>query len=76
MRRVIYGRGRFRPRKRFKFMLDKVIGIAYNPFTEKPFSGRAQVAQSVEQTIENRRVAGSIPALGTIPSPLRSEGLI
>ncbi len=59
-----------------KFLLDKPRRFAYNPLTEKPVSGRAQVAQSVEQTIENRRVAGSIPALGTIPSPLRSEGLI
>ncbi len=49
-----------------KFLLDKLMRFAYNPLTEKPVSGRAQVAQSVEQTIENRRVAGSIPALGTI----------
>ena len=49
-----------------KFLLDKPRRFAYNPLTEKPVSGRAQVAQSVEQTIENRRVAGSIPALGTI----------
>jgi hypothetical protein len=31
-----------------------------------PRKGRAQIAQLVEQRIENPRVAGSIPALGTI----------
>ncbi len=29
----------------------------------------AQVAQSVEQGIENPRVGGSIPSLGTIKNP-------
>ena len=34
---------------------------------------RAQVAQSVEQWTENPRVAGSIPALGTIKLPRISK---
>src|ERR1700733_6892660 len=32
-------------------------------------AGRGQVAQLVEQRIENPRVAGSIPALATEPAP-------
>jgi hypothetical protein len=32
----------------------------------RAFSDDAQVAQSVEQGIENPRVGGSIPSLGTI----------
>ena len=38
-----------------------------DPQKSKPaFRHRAQIAQLVEQRIENPRVAGSIPALGTI----------
>jgi hypothetical protein len=40
--------------------LDKVGMVAYRT------ASRAQIAQLVEQRIENPRVAGSIPALGTI----------
>jgi hypothetical protein len=40
--------------------LDKVGRVAYRT------ASRAQIAQLVEQRIENPRVAGSIPALGTI----------
>lgn len=45
--------------------MDSAKNRSYKP----PSSGlpeRAQVAQLVEQRIENPRVAGSIPALGTI----------
>jgi hypothetical protein len=35
----------------------------------------AQVAQLVEQRIENPRVGGSIPPLGTKPKSLASAGL-
>ena len=48
--------------------------IAPPPLDERcalPYEGRlpaAQVAQSVEQRIENPRVGGSIPPLGTIKS--------
>jgi hypothetical protein len=34
----------------------------------------AQVAQSVEQRIENPRVGGSIPPLGTTPRNFTSDG--
>ena len=44
--------------------------IANLPHGHWPFAGSgAQVAQSVEQRTENPRVAGSIPALGTIFAP-------
>jgi hypothetical protein len=44
--------------------LDKGKSLAYR----RPSS--AQIAQLVEQRIENPRVAGSIPALGTIFSAM------
>ena len=50
--------------------LDKVRGLAY-----KALPLRAQVAQLVEQRTENPRVGGSIPPLGTIPSPRVSAAL-
>jgi hypothetical protein len=40
--------------------MDKPPPLAYRA------ASRAQIAQLVEQRIENPRVAGSIPALGTI----------
>ena len=53
-------------------LLDSAGRVPYNPvasgrpdFDGWPFHG-AQVAQLVEQRTENPRVAGSIPALGTI----------
>jgi hypothetical protein len=55
---------RFQRRKDFETThgerLDKVGIVAYRT------RSRAQIAQLVEQRIENPRVAGSIPALGTI----------
>ena len=55
-------------------LLDSVGRVPYKPrrlgggpdHNGLPFNG-AQVAQLVEQRTENPRVAGSIPALGTIP---------
>ena len=49
--------------------LDSPDPLTYQPATPRMPIGaliRAQIAQSVEQRIENPRVAGSIPALGTI----------
>jgi hypothetical protein len=48
-----------RTRQKVKFPVDPQ---GQNPFN----SGHAQIAQSVEQGIENPRVGGSIPSLGTI----------
>lgn len=45
--------------------MDKQSHIFYNPSSFR-LSARAQIAQLVEQGIENPCVAGSIPALGTI----------
>ena len=48
--------------------LDKLYRLAYRTWPS------AQIAQLVEQRIENPRVAGSIPALGTIFSAIVSDG--
>ena len=42
------------------------IAIHHLSFMDNIFHKYAQIAQSVEQRTENPRVAGSIPALGTI----------
>ena len=61
--------------KNFAGVLDKVSGSLYKDraFSERgsPRTTRkhAQIAQLVEQRIENPRVAGSIPALGTTLPP-------
>jgi hypothetical protein len=56
--------------------LDKTKSLAYTLPRPPVFQGTgcAQIAQLVEQRIENPRVAGSIPALGTIFSISVSGG--
>ena len=50
--------------------LMEVSGSSQRKKNSKSFSiNHAEVAQLVEQTIRNRQVAGSIPALGSNPSP-------
>ena len=53
---------------RLRSCLDSVAAITYNPTPSVHLAANlyAQVAQSVEQRIENPRVGGSIPPLGTI----------
>ena len=49
------------------YPLDTPARLQYHPPYRSVKSPKcAQIAQSVEQRIENPRVAGSIPALGTI----------
>ena len=48
--------------------LDSTVPTHYNARLFSVFSQNAQVAQLVEHATENRSVAGSIPALGTIIS--------
>jgi hypothetical protein len=59
------------PRER----LDKRSSLAYTQgrSNNHHHRTRAQIAQLVEQRIENPRVAGSIPALGTIFSEINSK---
>ena len=45
---------------------QRVVRSATAPGSEQKQFKYAQVAQSVEQRIENPRVGGSIPPLGTI----------
>ena len=44
----------------------KVVGSNPAPATRTKYCVYAQIAQSVEQRIENPRVTGSIPVLGTV----------
>ncbi len=54
-----------RPPRRCVGLLDKDVSFRHFP------RGFAQVAQLVEQGIENPRVGGSIPSLGTaVPPPV------
>ena len=49
--------------------LDSPAVVTYHPATkrpQRPVGTGAQIAQLVEQRIENPRVGGSIPSLGTI----------
>jgi hypothetical protein len=48
--------------------LDSPRALTYHAATRRQclWDNGAQIAQLVEQRIENPRVAGSIPALGTI----------
>ena len=43
-----------------------IAGSARQPSEKHSLAKNAQIAQSVEQRIENPRVGGSIPPLGTI----------
>ena len=50
--------------------LDSTVPTHYNARLFSVLSQNAQVAQLVEHATENRSVAGSIPALGTIILPI------
>ena len=53
--------------ERFKELVLKISDSEMDRgFESHPLRQNAQIAQSVEQRTENPRVAGSIPALGTI----------
>lgn len=55
--------------------MGRVLTVCHELAFNNPL-GWGQIAQSVEQRTENPRVAGSIPALATIPTlSLRSNFL-